>query len=302
MKFWKRGYRGKPDLAEVLRLAAADPASHIHLVDLPYRLCSWGLDDSRNVGVWADGDGHMIGFAVVQPPFQTLDMTIQRHPENAELIDTIVRWALQRFRDLAKEETADRQSLYISVPQNEILIEQLERHGFSREPWFFVHQHMMLEDLTLHRASTGYDIRSLKGIDEVEAYVELHRAAFGSKNMTAEWRRRMLQHELYVPELDLVAVASDGTLAGFCICWIDGDRKQGQIEPLGVHPNHQRAGLGVALVCEAVGRLRRLGAKSAGVYSYSVDDAAQATYRAAGFKQLQNIPALVARNPPPRCE
>jgi hypothetical protein len=59
------------------------------------------------------------------------------------------------------------------------------------------------------------------GAGEVEACVALHRAAFDSRNMTVEWRARILVRPEYRSELDCVAVAPDGRLAAFGIGWLD---------------------------------------------------------------------------------
>ena len=55
-----------------------------------------------------------------------------------------------------------------------------------------------------YRIPAGFSIRPLKGQSEVAAYVDLHQTAFGTKNMTLEWRRRTLQQPAYRPDLDIV--------------------------------------------------------------------------------------------------
>lgn len=60
----------------------------------------------------------------------------------------------------------------------------------------------------------------------------------------------------YQPELDIVAVASDGSLAGFCVGWLNSERHTGLIEPLGVHPRFHHLGIGRALLLEALRRFR----------------------------------------------
>jgi GNAT superfamily N-acetyltransferase len=68
--------------------------------------------------------------------------------------------------------------------------------------------------------------------------------------MTRQWRERTLRAPLYQPGLDLVAVAPDGTLAGFCVGWHEPSRGIAQVEPAGVHPRYQRRGLARALLTE----------------------------------------------------
>jgi mycothiol synthase len=78
-----------------------------------------------------------------------------------------------------------------------------------------------------------------------KALVALHRAAFGTDHMTAAERRAMMSAPDYDPELDLVVVAPDGRLAGFCVCGIPVEenavtrRNEGYADPVGVHPAFQ---------------------------------------------------------------
>ncbi len=71
--------------------------------------------------------------------------------------------------------------------------------------------------------------------------------------MTAEKHRAVMAGATYDLDLDLLVVAPDGSLAGFTIVWLDQANHIGVFEPLGVHPAHQRRGLGKALLLEASG-------------------------------------------------
>jgi mycothiol synthase len=140
-------------------------------------------------------------------------------------------------------------------------------------------------------APSGVSIRPLAGAAEVEGYVTLHRVAFGSENMTLDWRHRILMLPDYRPELDLVAIAPDGRLAGFCIGWlavVDG-RTEAQIEPLGVHPDIQGQGLGRALVGEALRRFQAAGAERAHIEVDGDNTAARELYTRSGFHPTQTF-------------
>ncbi len=138
---------------------------------------------------------------------------------------------------------------------------------------------------------TGFLIRPLAGEDEVEAYVQLHRAAFESKNMTVEWRGRILRRPGYGSDLDLVAVAPDGRLAAFCICWLDTDleKPSGQVEPLGVHEDFRNLGLGRAILSEGLRRLYLHGADRVYVETDVQRNAALELYTAVGFRPIQDV-------------
>jgi len=137
----------------------------------------------------------------------------------------------------------------------------------------------------------GVTIRPLAGQSEASAYAGLQRIVFGSKNMTAEWRSRTLLRPQYVPDLDLVAAAPDGSLVAFCICWLDQetDPVSGQVEPMGVHPDWRKSGLGRAILSEGLRRLRSHGASQIFVETDNYRDAALMLYESAGFRVIKHL-------------
>jgi len=86
---------------------------------------------------------------------------------------------------------------------------------------------------------------------------------------------------LYRRDLDLVAVAPGGDLAAFCTLWFDDVTRTAAFEPVGTHPDHQRRGLGRALMAEGLRRVAGLGATLCTVGSYS--EPAGALYASLGF-------------------
>ena len=73
----------------------------------------------------------------------------------------------------------------------------------------------------------GFTVRSLAGEKEVKETVELHRSVFESKNMTVDWRMRILKHPAYRPELDIVVASPEGRLCAFCVGWFDENSAKG---------------------------------------------------------------------------
>ncbi len=97
------------------------------------------------------------------------------------------------------------------------------------------------------------------------------------------WYRNIQNAPLYRRDLDLLAAASDGSVASFCTVWFDDVNRAGVFEPVGTVPAHQRRGLGKALLCEGLRRLKKLGATMAYVGSYSPE--AGALYASVGFTE-----------------
>lgn len=147
-------------------------------------------------------------------------------------------------------------------------------------------------DVPSYPLPAGYTLRPLAGEGEVEAYVELHRAVFETRSMTAEWRMRTLRHPDYVPELDVVAVAPDGRLAAFCIGWLStqgGKGVYGQIEPLGCHADFRKYALGRLVLCETLRRLQQHGAKSIFVETDNYRNTAFRLYESIGFRVIREV-------------
>lgn len=51
-----RSFLYEQDKQLMIDLACQFQADHLHVVDLPYRLSSWALDDKENVRLWLDNE------------------------------------------------------------------------------------------------------------------------------------------------------------------------------------------------------------------------------------------------------
>ncbi len=142
-----------------------------------------------------------------------------------------------------------------------------------------------------HRTLDGFVIRPLAGLAEIAAYVDLHQAVFESRSMTIGWRARTLQQAAYRPDLDLVAVAEDGRLAAFSVCWLHAgaDGLRGQVEPMGVHPDFRGLGLGRAILSKGLCRLYAQGAQEVLVETDNYRNAAFALYESVGFRVQREV-------------
>jgi mycothiol synthase len=298
MKISQREFSGEADKQEMAALVHAFPTGNLHVVDLPYRLSSWTFDDPENVGLWVNAEGQLLAWAVMQTPFWTIDYTC--HPNaDKSLPQQILAWADSRAHKIRGTPSGHPMwFVNVFVGQTE-RIRDLEKAGFAsqanvgEDSWSKVlmqrSAQMSVADYTL---PAGFIIRPLAGENEINAYVELHRAVFESKNMTVEWRKRTLRRPEYIPDLDLVAVAPDGRLAAFCVCWLNKnpeENRSGQVEPLGVHKDFRRLGLGRAIVSEGVRQLQFHGAHRVYVETDNYRNAALELYESVGFRVIQDV-------------
>jgi mycothiol synthase len=290
-------------------LAYTFPDGNLHVTDLPYRLSSWGLDDPGNVRLWLDPAGQLLGWAVLQTPWWAIDYAM--HPKAGEdLHRQILAWAEERaWKTLDTPGGHPAWFVNVFAGQSD-RIRELESAGWAsqadigEDSWSKVLLRRPGQTpIARHRLPAGFVLRPLAGEGEVEAYVDLHQTVFESKNMTAAWRGRTLQHPDYTPDLDLVAEAPDGSQAAFCIGWLNrrsAGGPTGQIEPLGCHPDFRRYGLGRLLLLEGLRRLQACGVQSVVVETDNYRNTAFELYQSVGFEVVQNVLVYRKDFPAPR--
>ncbi len=145
-------------------------------------------------------------------------------------------------------------------------------------------------DIPLAQLPAGFAVRPLAGAGEVDAWIALHRAAWGTENMTAAYRLSMMDTPDYDPALDLVAVAANGELAAYCMCAIIyaenelSGRQVGYTDPIATHPRWQRRGLARALMLHGLHLLRERGMTTAQLSTSLENGAMQATAVSVGFQ------------------
>jgi ribosomal protein S18 acetylase RimI-like enzyme len=89
-----------------------------------------------------------------------------------------------------------------------------------------------------------------------------------------------------------VAVAPDGRLAAFCVGWLNDHptgEVNGQIDPMGVHADYHRLGLGRAILYENLRRMYMHGARQVFVETDSYRNPAMALYEVVGFRVFREI-------------
>ncbi|NJD59181.1 MAG: hypothetical protein C3F13_16640 [Anaerolineales bacterium] len=291
-------YQGEGDKQRMIELAVATQAENIHFIDLPYRLSSWALDETENIGLWVDGRGQLAAWAVMQSPFWTVDCVIR--PDSFRSgYRQILEWVNKRSTNLLNTDYGHPCWFMNAFPQQGERRQALEQAGYvcqaylPKDAWSSVWMELeRIKQIPTYHLAEGFTFRPLGGPGEVDAYVELHQAVFETKNMTSDWRGRTLQQPVHKPELDMVAVAPDGKLVAFCIGWLGTDRQGnlvGQIEPLGCHADYRKFGLGRQVLCETLKRLRQYGAGNIYVETDDFRSAAFHLYQGIGFEVVNQV-------------
>ena len=133
---------------------------------------------------------------------------------------------------------------------------------------------------------------------DIAARVECGRAAFPNSTMTVD-RYRLVDHAwLYRSDLDLQIVTQEGLAVAFALGWLDPATRTVELEPVGVHPDWHRRGLG-GEICRAVLRAaRELGATRAMIAAERANDASLALYSSLGLQITSEIVAFTTARAP----
>jgi mycothiol synthase len=297
--FHSRPYDGEHDLMQMLTLCSAAHrdlrhGEYYHPGDVIWQLFRADLDPAESVSLWEDGSGDLRGFAV-SGGGQT---ALQLHPAmrgDDRLEQAMLAWAEDRCRQGATGEAAP---VLVTDASDDDLQRQgvLVRRGYERtdEAYTFVCFHQDLQaPIGSVSPPSGFVVRDVASEADFPDRVALHREVWAGSRVTVDSYRRMRGIAGYRPELDMIAVAPDGTLASYCICWFDPESGTGLFEPVGTRAAYRGQGLGKAVIAEALRRLQAQSARLAIVYTNDTNAAAIRLYESAGF-------AIVSRDYPYR--
>ncbi len=265
-------YRAPADLEAMIQLllSVRSPKSisdYPGIVDLRELL---SLPETRATArLWETEEGYLAGFALVDS-VNNLLFELDPRLVTAEIEYQVVAWGLGCVSPGYHGNRAARSLDATCSLENTARRAFLERHGFVRVPGETVTMARSLNGpIPTPYLPPGFTIRPVAGEQEVEAYVALHRAAFGTQNMTVEYRLAIMRSPDYIPELDLVVVAADGTLVALCVCRISPAennpslRLNGWTDPVATHPSYRRRGLSRALLLSGLSLLKERGMEEA---------------------------------------
>jgi mycothiol synthase len=154
----------------------------------------------------------------------------------------------------------------------------LEKRGYHQNEWpESIRRRWLDAPIPEVPVATGYTIRSLG--DGLELLERCYASGLGfhegdiriavNNREDPTWYRNIQNAPLYRRDLDIVAIAPDGSIASFCTVWFDDATRSGVFEPVATVPAHQRRGLGKAVMTEGLRRLQRMGAVVASVGGFS---------------------------------
>jgi mycothiol synthase len=289
----RRMYRGENDLDAMVELMnTARPVEWRGDFPTPldlYELLE-GFDIRNNTRLWEDSREQLAAWAFVDN-YHNLCFEIAPWADLNSLEKEVVAWGMQAIAPLAqvyiKPVTLDASCR----EEDNQRIALLERNGFERQALCSLNYVRRLnEPFPEAHPPGGYRIRSVYGESEVKSLTALHQAAFGTENLSVEDRLTWMRVPGYDPALDLVAVAPDNSLAGSCYVFISQEenartgRNEGWTDPVTIHPNHQRRGVGKALLLTGLRLLADRGIEQAALGTSSENLAMQRLAVSVGFR------------------
>jgi mycothiol synthase len=309
-EYTSRPYAGEADLAPLCDLINANYAldwpDHSMSVDDVRRLLieAPGVNPGLDVRLWDDDQGmlagagqlcgHPRGVAVNKMEF---DWFVHPTGRGRGLEASIHAWGLARLAEITKDQGQPAHLECRAGAGAAYRHAVLDVQGYRAVRYGFTMTRSLADPLADAILPPGYTLQAASGAADLAAWVALHNAAFvdhwGFRPWTVAEQRYWLSAPQYRADGDLRAVAPDGSLAAYCLCWIDPaanrrhGRNDGWIALLGTHPAHRRRGLGQALLRAGLHWLRDAGIATA-VLAVDVENATGALrlYESCGFVQV----------------
>jgi GNAT superfamily N-acetyltransferase len=234
---------------------------------LPEAVFLWKTEEGEIAAV-LNPEAHTVAFMQIHPDFHT-----------PELVDEMITTAEKHLTETNRD---GKQHLEFYIDsQDKLCQEVLSRHAFQRversNEHELQHRRSLEDPLPEMPVIPGYTIRPMgAGLELLE---RCYASGLGFHNDDIqvardnrdhpEWYHRIQLAPLYRRDLDIVAVAPDGSTAAFCTAWFDDMSRTAYLEPVATVAAHRKRGLGKAVVLEALQRLKRMGCKVAFVGGYS---------------------------------
>ncbi|MCA9931291.1 MAG: GNAT family N-acetyltransferase [Anaerolineales bacterium] len=225
-----------------------------------------------NAHYWKTETGQVVGLFISE--YGRNDFFIVVHPNYWHLFSEILEWGLEFW---AQGKSKISTSIYTYDQQK---IARLMSAGFYEDGHEANVRTYMLQQYDFsYDLNPAFKLLSFSEYGNYESRVKLVHNAFNNPSYSEVRLRSLQSSPSYQAELDLVIVNPQGKNIAYCMGWIEeNDPKSGYIEPMGVHSDYRRLGLGTALAKECFKRLGNMGVERVGIASHAEPDISNFLY------------------------
>jgi ribosomal protein S18 acetylase RimI-like enzyme len=247
------------------------------------------LDPRKHVRLWHAGE-KLIAYALLGDDAY-FDWQVVPEVEGKGIEEEALAWAEGLLAELrAGDAERWKGPMMVGTRQdNAERIAFLEEHGFHRGEYVEVNMLRSLDDpIGEQQLPSGFTVRAVSDdAAEVSDHAAAHREVWHPwtvGDVTDEQYARFMRLPGYDKDLDVVAVAPDGTIAAYVNGWLDSVNKIGDFGPVGAREAYRRQGLTRAVLLECMRRMKARGMDRVCVSTGEDNVAARGLYESVGFR------------------
>jgi len=235
----------------------------------------------KGLTLWESAYGKIIA-ALNHIGGSELRLHVHPHFRSAELENEMLSYAEENFYAVAED---GRRYIYLPIFDDDTLRQEIaQNRDYKKQPGWGHHYRRNLDSsIPDSPIPSGYAIRSMGDAQDYPARSWASWRAFHNdepdENYDGDyaWYANLQSAPLYRRDLDVIAVASDGSIAAFCTIFYDDYTRSAVTVLVGTVAEHWRRGLGKAVLTEGLRRLKELGCTL--VFSTAHEEPADFLYR-----------------------
>jgi len=254
----------------------------------------WNQD--KDSQIWETESKQIIGFAMLWrrqaiSPFVVLDCYL--HPRLAAnvLFTEILQWGDNRANQIAKEQEIGLTLYVTGAPQQDFSVNNLNKYGYAIVPPnlidFDVYFSKSLQDkILLTPLPSGYKIRQLQNVDELQGY----QALYGFAQVNPHHQKELIESDEYS---HFVVENPTREFVAYCECsvcydeWKRTNQKIGWIDYVETKSDEQKKGLGRTILIAGLLHLKKMGADTAMLITINSNSPAMSLYNKTGFSRVE---------------
>lgn len=235
----------------------------------------------KGLSLWENADGKIIA-ALNHLGGSELRLHVHPHFRSTELENEMFAYAEENFYAVTED---GRRYIYMPIFEDDTQRQEIaQNRGYKKQSGWGHHYRRDLDSSIPNTTlPSGYAIRSMGGAEDYRARGWASWRAFHNdepdENYDGDysWYANLQSAPLYRRDLDVIAVASDGSIAAFCTIFYDDYTRSAVTVLVGTAVEHWRRGLGKAVVTEGLRRLQKVGCTL--VFSTAYEEPADFLYR-----------------------